>query len=715
MSASQAGDSSLLFEFENILDHASAASRNPDGDGGGTRGRGGQKSSLFRSPVAPALLRFLLPLLLAGNHVLFYYAQTQPMWRFSGHLDLDVSVAATSEEAKDAAQALNFTNGQKDFVYKESVTERTFTFAESIRAFWTGADLGGPTAGLRTLAAALVCFSGIWPHLKLALLQWCWFVPFVQRARPGSSGTHDKRCRGSGHCCVDAFCLGGRRRRTRSRRTPLLRAIAALGKFSLADVLVVCAMIAVLRLDFAVAPDEIRAGAMDRLPGLLAWAKATFPDAAEDCGALLGGVACGSDALEVHEDACAACTAKVAMAFGFPALAVPVLKPMLAGMTFDGAVSAQMRVKGLSGVYFFCGAVLMSILLSVIVEFVDERERGRVEAMLPARKALELTPSNSKEEGPPDDDASPLEQDLLQMDQTDALYSFDAELDSSRNYNPPSLISFPTTSERRLFKRAVLAILSLSSLPLVCYALTLPTMHRLLVGGFPKLVDMVLNTVWEEEFSLISTMMILGDAGGWDLFLMLTFGLFVVVGPLARSLSILLHFLLGLPVALSGAHSQKALRYQRMVSPCRKGLVSVVDALGAFCCWEVLFLAFLIMSLEFPSLTDFIKQSDFCQKVDPEHGRTCIEVQFNFTKNMVVLGVAWISLVVASRLTVELAEYDRVHLMSSPGRGEKGYVFDVQGSEGAPGSTDDENESLQTSHVGQMERKRYEDLAQFLL
>merc|ERR1711957_177349 len=98
-------------------------------------------------------------------------------------------------------------------------------------------------------------------------------------------------------------------------------------------------------------------------------------------------------------------------------------------------------------------------------------------------------------------------------------------------------------------------------------------------GGIPTLMQMVLGTVreeevLEEEFSFVSTMKTLGDAGGWDLFLMATFGLFVVVGPLVRSTCLVLHVVLGLPVTLSGGRSEKTMQYQRMASTARKGLIS---------------------------------------------------------------------------------------------------------------------------------------------
>jgi len=255
--------------------------------------------------------------------------------------------------------------------------------------------------------------------------------------------------------------------------------------------------------------------------------------------------------------------------------------------------------------------------------------------------------------------------------------------------NSPTIPS-PTTN-CYLLKQALLILLSISSLPLVCYAVTLPTMQRLVYGGGPTLLHQVLGMIWEKEYSLLSLVKTTGDAGGWDTFLMLTFGLFAVVGPIVRSVCLILHVFLGLPVALLGdcierqqsrRRSTSMLRrllYQAM-SAFRRALLPVIDALGAFCCWEVLIVALVMIQLEISSITDTIYQDDRCQEADPEHGRTCIEVQFNALDNMLVVGVAWVVLIVTSGLAMDLAGDDHQqssHSSSSVlgGQEEKRYEF----------------------------------------
>ena len=59
--------------------------------------------------------------------------------------------------------------------------------------------------------------------------------------------------------------------------------------------------------------------------------------------------------------------------------------------------------------------------------------------------------------------------------------------------------------------------------------------------------------------------------------------------------------------------------------------------------------------LEMPSITDTIYSDDKCQEADPEHGRTCIEMQFNAMDTFLVVGIAWAVLTVSSALAMDLA------------------------------------------------------------
>jgi hypothetical protein len=76
----------------------------------------------------------------------------------------------------------------------------------------------------------------------------------------------------------------------------------------------------------------------------------------------------------------------------------------------------------------------------------------------------------------------------------------------------------PPTTNCHLLKRALLILLSTSSLPLILYAVTLavnlPTMQHLVYGGGSTLLHEVLGMIWEKEYSLASLVRTTGYAGG---------------------------------------------------------------------------------------------------------------------------------------------------------------------------------------------------------
>lgn len=352
-------------------------------------------------------------------------------------------------------------------------------------------------------------------------------------------------------------------------------------------------------------------------------------------------------------------------AFYHPEWTVGEGKDILDGIMLEGGGYAQLRVVGMVGTYFFCGAVILSILLSLVVDAVDEVDRTRVEEelyaiqkeMVRAGNDLQLTPNI-----PPNHafDHSGLHH-RHPFDRTPTSRSV-ASTDFNGTYAPlQHPIPLPTTKSR-LLKQTVMVVLSLISLPLVSYAVSLPTMERLVYGGAPTLLHDVLGMVWKQEYSLITLVATTGDAGGWDTFLMITFGMFVVVGPILRAVALTLHTIIGLPVALLGECLEQPRRRTslRMVmyefsSTIQKALRPFIDASGAFCSWEVLIIALLMIQAEMPSITDTIHEDDRCMEADPQHGRTCIEVQFNVKDNFLLVVIALTVLLAASFFVMDLA------------------------------------------------------------
>ncbi|KAL7439906.1 hypothetical protein ACHAXH_006959, partial [Discostella pseudostelligera] len=652
-----------------------------------------QQSSISFSKSTPILLKLLLPPLLITNHVLFYHAQTKPMWNLAYNTNVTISATANSLKSKAAADALNVPH-YYEYNNQESKVVETFTYMDAIRKLWEGVDLGDAQTLSKIAAALLVIFSGIWPHLKLVLLHVCWFVPFTHGfwLQQDNGEDDDKIDTRRGCCCTtdngrrnattgrvcSVCCSSVHMHQTHTYRSPFLRILSTLGKWSLADVLVVCILIAVLHLDWTVRPDEIREGIEKELPTLLDYAHSKFPDEVQDCTDLLH-YTCGRHALVIHYPACLTCQALIKNAFYHPEWTASEGKDILEGIVLEGGGYAQLRVMGMVGTYYFCGAVIMSILLSLVIEFLDERDRVGVEEVLLDRRRelepeLELRDDSSPEMQPPSSNeelSSPSRSQQLNHSQASASAPHTG-LDRINAHSTPHtfIIPPPTTNYPRL-KQTLLILLSLSSLPFVCYAVALPTMQRLVYGGGPTLLHEVLGMIWEQEYSLISLVKTTGDAGGWDTFLMVTFGIFAVVGPVLRSSCLILHVMLGLPVAILGNSLEQQPRKRttvrvalyRITCTARRALLLVVDALGAICCWEVLFIALIMIQLEMPAITDTIYQDDRCQEIDPNHGKTCIEVQFNTLDSLLTIVVAWIILIIACGLAIDLArdEDDQPH------------------------------------------------------
>ena len=229
-------------------------------------------SSLSSSPSTHLILKLLIPPLLICNHILFYHAQTKPMWNLSYNIDIAVTATASTFKSKTAFDVLNLPH-HYEFVKKENKVVETFTYMDAIQKLWKGEGLGDAQTISKVSAALLVLFSGIWPHLKLILVHFCWFFSFghkLKRSRE-EENTDDDECCGRTCCGSTTCCSNGHSHKSHTARSTFLRTLSIFGKWSLADVLVVCVLIAVLHLDWDVNLDNVRSGVEEKLPTILSF------------------------------------------------------------------------------------------------------------------------------------------------------------------------------------------------------------------------------------------------------------------------------------------------------------------------------------------------------------------------------------------------------------------------------------------------------------
>eukprot|EP00980_Cylindrotheca_fusiformis_P015255 scaffold4243_cov126-Cylindrotheca_fusiformis.AAC.1 len=554
-------------------------------------------TSLAFSHTTPLSARVLLPLLCLACHAIFYYGQTAPMWKLRSNADIDVWVNATdlgpgfelcpsntpSETLSTqfvSKRAFDTLGLKKDipFHVNEDKDVETFTYYYAIHHLWEAKGLPGKVVP-RLAAILLILFSGFWPHIKLFLLNITWFF-----------GKHPTR-------------------------TKTLSWLSTLGKWSLADVLVVCVMVGVLNLDWVVEPDDIKNGLITDMPSIIAIVHSVYSHR-ELCDVFLK-MECAKQKNVVKISKCHACWTLVSDIYTDPEWAKKRGGQVLEGVKTSGGGLATLRVQGMSGIYAFCGAVILSIFLSVAVDIFDHRaslntlkEEQQVARGVHRRRRrqqrqrdLGLWEDGSIQE-PLLRHTSPLEVDLGD-------YEF---------YQPCSIGD-------ALFYCS-LVLLTIITAVFVFVAIDNDTMERQVHGAGPMLLHDILGVNWERNYSLRSLMWTTGAAGDWDYLLMATFGLFVVVGPAIRA------------VLLVAA----ALLHKSQVS--LSGLSTMIKFIGAFCSWEVFAIAIVMVQMLMPSITNTIVNNPVCGKISNDG--SCLQVEFNILPESfaaVVLGWALLAII----------------------------------------------------------------------
>lgn len=514
------------------------------------------------------------------------------MWKLQVNATVDAWVNATDYVARRTIETVGL-EYDNHLVVDRAEDVRTFTYYFAIHELWSADGLGGSLLP-RLAAVLLVVFSGLWPHLKLVMLNLTWFV-----------GRHPRR------------------------RTRTLQWLSGLGKWSLADVLVVCVMVGVLHLDWVVDPAEIKQGVVNDLPALIQVVQSLYTPE-ELCDRLLQ-VECATQRRVTKIAKCKACHVAVAEGYDHPDWAQSTAGTILNGCSTSGGGTATMRVAGMRGIYAFCGAAIMSIVLSLMVDIFDHKartaarrqerdgrlaefEHGRASR---SRLAAAAAADSSNDAGFEDTLDGSLEEPLLlgESSNTSAAESLEIEL-AGDGYGLPGRRS---SSLRRLFGLPLLLV-SLVTTALIWYATDALSMERLLHGAGPQLLREVLGVDFEKQYSFQSLMWTTGAAGGWDWMLMGTFGLFCVVGPALRAV---------LVVATVLADRWSPSRSSAGAAPDGAVLVlaMAVNFVGSFCAWEVFAIAVVMVQMLMPSITDTIVTSPVCGKISSDG--SCLRVEFN--------------------------------------------------------------------------------------
>jgi len=551
--------------------------------------------SLASDPSTPRCLAAAISLSLLATHGLFLYGQIAPMWRLRVRADVDVWANATTFPSRKtfAAVGLNETT-HLVLDYDDDVS--TFTYGFAIKQLWMAAGLPNKFTS-RLAAVLLVIFSGAWPHLKLLLLHSTFLVPYSVR-------------------------------RYRSR-TSTLYWLSTFGKYTLADVFVVCALIGIVALDWQVDPAVVRDGLSTELPTLVLVAKSMYTST-EACAKMLG-CDCGEPPSFIQRTKCWTCEAAVNEAYNHPDWARGAGREILKGVATEGGGLVDLRVAGMRGIYPFCAAAILSLLLGVMVDILDHRSRRRV------------AHASASANRPRDQNVGLIaEEDYALEDHAYAALSPSASRNdpTSRRCGlllhrvlPPGGPDTWCQSLTAWFGYFVLIAASLLAAFLVYLGCTVPTMERKVIGAIPEVAQNVMGISWERPYSLQSLVQVSGAEGGLDYMLMGTFALFVLVGPIVRSILCVANLILPWTKA------------------CHELLLTATNIVGAFSAWEVFAIATYMVDDLIPTVTNTIIQKQICNQLSPETN-SCLMIEFNILNSFVGLLVVGGTLLVLLSMVV---------------------------------------------------------------
>lgn len=618
--------------------------------------------SLASAPTTSCLATLGVPIMIVVAHVLFYHGQTADMWKLQSSANVDCWYNASSLEAKSVFRIAGLGDPYNIRVQvHDDSTVQTFTYYTAIQELWDAAGMNVNVFLPRLASVLLILFSGVWPHLKLLLLNVHWLL------RPNSPNT---------------FWW-----------------LSTLGKWSLSDVLVVCLMLGILHIDWNVEPSVVLQGIIHQAPTIMK----VLPDlynTSEICTymlhrpcterrylmeaesphhllSLLEGQTWNNDTVTLPhfldwDLGCSACLKFVESSLAHPYTFQSTVQGVADGIATSGGGLVTLRVQGLIGIYSFCAAVVLSIALSCLVDIYSIRAAANTRATPATAPATNSRPPSSAQQHPeqqpprariascerplldseegraaalsphgddtdlstsPEDDVPVPEVDAhvtvtphryapLHSDEDPAPAHHDRHHQLMRTTSSLSLSSASTFSAHegqqpgafscRSFWHTCAMILSVVTAVIVGKTLQAPSLSREVVGVGPHWLQQVTGVRWDTTFSLTGLSAAIGEAGGSDVLLQATFAGFCVLGPAVRA--VLCVVALCCPRRLCG-------------TAVYDGLLLAIEFVGAFCAVEVLAVAAYLVHMLIPSTTATIVNVPQCAQIAPENSTSsCFEV-----------------------------------------------------------------------------------------
>mmetsp|Transcript_12809 Transcript_12809/g.24847 ORF Transcript_12809/g.24847 Transcript_12809/m.24847 type:complete len:700 (+) Transcript_12809:355-2454(+) len=599
----------VIIEEEVVNDDASSSTATPTefDPRSALSYKGDLMYSLAFHRTTPKAAIYLVSMFMILAHLMFAYGQAFPMWRLYYKVDMNMTLHASSLESKALFTQLGISNPTHIQMHEDHNVD-TFTYGFAIEQLWKAHNLGSKV-GPRIAALLLVLFSGVWPHLKLVLLHVYWLVP------------HSELVRSSALYWLSTF-----------------------GKWSLADVFVVCVMIGVLNIDMELDPAAILVGLEHEVPEVITLARKAVTETQFEkmvCEDLLK-LKC----THWYDLRCSACRRTADLLYSNPSAVETIGVQALKGIKSEGGGRMELRIAGLDGTYVFCFAVIISLLLSFFIDALDHRAKAKNAKSRrgsPPLGALGVTGSPSYLLG----NDRVAEQAISQLEnRSDGARGYTLQgdmLPPIPKYGPGPVLLIRRVS-RRVWSMRQYIWLTLGAFVAVGVVITgifVQSMEREVLGSLPAVANKIIGVEWYRTYSLWTLTEVTGASGGADFLLMGTFGFFCVFGPILRALVTVIH------LTVPGSKKQHS------------RLMTVINFLGSFCAWEVFLVALFLVDVEMPPITSTIINSDDTKWCDILHEAgfdpACFQVEFNILKTFLLVVIGGTLLMFVTSLAVKLS------------------------------------------------------------